>query len=1277
MSATFESNVLVTSNVLVQGTGTLYAAVNVASGNVTTSYGNFSAATGIGFGWYNYHTALVMNDGTVRVCGRNNEGQLGQNDLANRSTVVTVIGICSQAVAVSCGKHHTVVLMNDGTVRACGRNDSGQLGQNDVITRSTVVSILGISSQAIAVACGAYHTAILMNNGTVRMCGINTLGELGQNDIVNRSTVVPVVGISSQAIGIACGRHTAILMNNGTVRVCGRNDYGNLGQNDLTNRSTVVPVLGISSQAVAIACGNLQTFIIMNNGTVRGCGANNTGQLGQNDILTRSTVVSVLGISSQAVAVASGYDHTVIVMNDGTLRSVGRNEAGQLGLNDIVTRSTVVSVTGVSQAVAVGCGNASTYILLNDGTVRVCGANEQGQLGQNELFIRVTVAPLPYLVSSTPTLLKQSQATFIGTGDNQEFTAFVMGDGTVRVCGVNDQGQLGQNDLVVRSTVVSVLGISSQAISVACGANNIAILMNDGTVRVCGRNDLGQLGQNDLVTRSTVVSVLGISSQAVAIACGDYHTVILMNDGTVRVCGWNGSGQLGQNDKLTRSTVVSVLGICSQAVAIAAGNAHTAILMDDGTVRGVGEGGYGQLGQNNGSDYSTPVPILGISSQAVAIACGRRTTIILMNDGTVRTCGENSSGQLGQNDLVQRSTVVPILGISSQAISIAGSRFNTLILLNDGTVRACGLNTEGQLGQNDLIGRSTVVSVLGISSQAVAIACGQRHNITLMSDGTVRVYGRNTNGQLGQNNTSNRSTPVPIVAGMPKGNETPASTISLLEQNPISQLWTSSMAYITALIMSDGTIRACGRNERGQLGQNDLVQRSTVVPILGISSQAVSVACSRVHTAILMNDGTVRACGRNNNCQLGLNDLIDRSTVVPVLGISSQAMGVACGKYHTAILMNDGTVRVCGLNASGQLGQNDVITRSTVVTILGISSQAIAVACGFYHTAILMNDGTVRVCGDNSFGQLGQNDVITRSTVVSILGISSQAIAIACGQYHTTILMNDGTVRVCGVNGNGQLGLNDLINRSTVVSVLGISQAVAVSCGEQTTLVLLNNGTVWVGGLNSFGRLGQNDSLARSTLVPILGISSQAVAIAGGANSTAVLMSDGTVRICGRNNFGQLGQNNTAVRTTVVPITIGMPTNAILIAPALNLGPVTSQAYQLDMSTDNARKLTTTTWTTGSDEALKTDIVTADLERCVEIVSNLDLKYFKWEIPSDDKHSLGWIAQEVEQFFPKAVQTNEAHGIPDFKNLNSDQLIKVMWGALKKLRADLKAKQTS
>ena len=488
-----------------------------------------------------------------------------------------------------------------------------------------------------------------------------------------------------------------------------------------------------------------------------------------------------------------------------------------------------------------------------------------------------------------------------------------------------------------------------------------------------------------------------------------------------------------------------------------------------------------------------------------------------------------------------------------------------------------------------------------------------------------------------------------------------------------------------AILLNNGTVQTVGRNFFGQLGVNNTIDRSTVVSVLGISSQAIAIACGRYHTAILLNNGTVRTVGFNSTGQLGVNDVVTRSTVVSVIGISSQAIAIACGSTHTAILLNDGTVRTVGRNNFGQLGVNDTIDRSTVVPVLGISSQAIAIACRGYHTAILLNNGTVRTIGRNSNGQLGVNDVVTRSTVVSVLGISSQAIAIACGDQHTAILLNDGTVRTVGLNTfYGNLGVNDTNNRSTVVSVLNISsQAIAIACGSTHTAILLNNGTVRTVGENNTGQLGVNDLVTRSTVVPVLNISSQAIAVACGFAYGAILLNNGTVQMVGLNSEGQLGVNDVVTRSTVVPVvnlniprtTISLTSN-VLIAPALSLG-VSNPLFQLDLSLDTARKLTTTTWTTGSDEALKTNIEIADLDRCVDIVSKLDLKYFKWEIPSDDSHSLGWIAQEVEQFFPNAVRVSEAHGIPDFKNLDSDQIIKVMWGALKKLRADLKAKRLS
>jgi len=482
----------------------------------------------------------------------------------------------------------------------------------------------------------------------------------------------------------------------------------------------------------------------------------------------------------------------------------------------------------------------------------------------------------------------------------------------------------------------------------------------------------------------------------------------------------------------------------------------------------------------------------------------------------------------------------------------------------------------------------------------------------------------------------------------------------------------------TAIVLANGTVQAFGNNNNGQLGVNDQVNRSTPVQVWNISSSAIAVACGYYHTAVLLANGTVQAFGKNNVGQLGVNDTVTRSTPVQVLNIST-AIAVACGYYHTAVVLANGTVRTFGNNVAGQLGVNDTVTRSTPVPVWAISSSAIAVACGKYHTAVLLANGTVQTFGRNAFNQLGVNDTANRSTPVQVWAISSSAIAVACGQNHTAVLLANGTVQTFGSNTYGQLGVNDQVIRSTPVQVFAISSsAIAVACGTTITAIVLANGTVQTFGNNNAGQLGVNDTANRSTPVQVWAISSSAIAVAGGYYHTAVLLANGTVQAFGRNTNGQLGLNDTASRSTPVQVlNISTAGGITYQSPALLLGLSAYSSYNVDLSTDYARKATTSTWYTGSDERIKTNIESANVARCVDIVQNLDLKYFEWDFPegtdADDKHSLGWIAQEFAQFFPKSVDTNEAHGISDFQNLNSDQIIKVMWGALRQLRAQLKS----
>lgn len=129
----------------------------------------------------------------------------------------------------------------------------------------------------------------------------------------------------------------------------------------------------------------------------------------------------------------------------------------------------------------------------------------------------------------------------------------------------------------------------------------------------------------------------------------------------------------------------------------------------------------------------------------------------------------------------------------------------------------------------------------------------------------------------------------------------------------------------------------------------------------------------------------------------------------------------------------------------------------------------------------------------------------------------------------------------------------------------------------------------------------------------------------------------------------------------------------------ISIGRITTQistSFDLHLQRDSAAKPGTNTWSSPSDERVKNFITLADLDVCYSTIKAVPLKYYEWAIPgfeSDDKHSLGYIAQDVEKIFPKAVQKVEQYGFDDFRVLNNDQIIKMSHGALQKLMEKVEA----
>jgi alpha-tubulin suppressor-like RCC1 family protein len=192
---------------------------------------------------------------------------------------------------IAAGAEHTILRMNDGTIKAAGSNKSGQLGLGNTVNQIGFETVPLISGVA-AVAAGNYHSVLLLNDGSLLVTGKNTnstgtCGQLGLGDNVpDKDTFTPVPGISGVAAVAAGGEHTILLMNDGTIMAAGYNGFGQLGLGDTEDRTTFVPVPGIS-EISAVAAGNSFTLLLRKDGKILVTGHNYYGQLGLGDTADR------------------------------------------------------------------------------------------------------------------------------------------------------------------------------------------------------------------------------------------------------------------------------------------------------------------------------------------------------------------------------------------------------------------------------------------------------------------------------------------------------------------------------------------------------------------------------------------------------------------------------------------------------------------------------------------------------------------------------------------------------------------------------------------------------------------------------------------------------------------------------------------------------------------------------------------------------------------------------------------------------------------------------
>jgi alpha-tubulin suppressor-like RCC1 family protein len=386
-----------------------------------------------------------------------------------------------------------------------------------------------------------------------------------------------------------------------------------------------------------------------------------------------------------------------------------------------------------------------------------------------------------------------------------------------------------------------------------------------------------------------------------------------------------------------------------------------------------------------------------------------------------------------------------------------------------GTPYAWGANAYGELGNNSVTNSSTPVAVSGILNGVVKVAAGARHSLAIVGDGTVRAWGRNASGELGNGTTTESHVPV-AVSGFGAG----SGVISVAgNAPPISSTAVSGAGHSMAL-KSDGSVWGWGHGNSGQVGDgvalplpastnHDVLAPVRVVGLGPNSTNPVTViAAGGAHSLAVKKDGSVWAWGHDASGQLGDGAALpgaDHSSPVQVVGFGPSAVnpvvGIAAGDSFSLARKKDGSIWAWGNNASGQLGNNSTSDRSTPAVVSGLTSGFIRITAGAAFGVALKTDGSVWAWGNNQSGQLGNNGAPNDQHVpvaVSGLGAASGVSTISAGFSHVIALKSNRTLLVWGRNASGQLGDGTTTQRNTP-KALGLTAIAQISAGGAHTLV--------------------------------------------------------------------------------------------------------------------------------------------------------------------------------------------------------------------------------
>ena len=347
------------------------------------------------------------------------------------------------------------------------------------------------------------------------------------------------------------GNHAVALKEDFTIWTWGNNQNGQLGDNTTTSKLLPVQIAGSPRSYTTIDCGANHSLAIDSNNVAWAWGNNQNGQLGDNTNTSRLTPVSIVG-GNIFLNISGGETHTLAIDNTGdgvgVVYSWGSNTYGELGNNNNTNLSSPISIATIKLNRIVSAGKNYSLMLDADGVGFAWGYNNKGQLGDGTTTSRLTPVSIIYL-----------DKTFSEISANSDFNVAYDNLNAGWAWGNNDVGQLGDDTLVSKLSPVFVNRSEVSFISITNGdAHSLAVDI-DGNLWVWGKNNVGQLGDNTTTSKTIPTAIFVTNTTFTKVAAGNEVSYALDTNGRIWAWGSNSFGKLGINAATTESRLTPTL----------------------------------------------------------------------------------------------------------------------------------------------------------------------------------------------------------------------------------------------------------------------------------------------------------------------------------------------------------------------------------------------------------------------------------------------------------------------------------------------------------------------------------------------------------------------------------------------------------------------------------------------------------------------------------------------------------------------------------------------